>query len=378
MPAEVARLLVIDDDAAVRDSLIDYLALAGYAVEIPFRSGAETLTAVIGGQVQFASFNMSEAAPGLSAGTMRAIMVTVPDKYPGVAGVQTAKEAGMPVLENLVGWNAVVGPPGLPDEVVAKWNATLAALKDDAEWKVIEPRITKVSEARRDMSTGFGFGRGGFGGRRGTDSSGGGGGDDRRRRGFGGEPSVEADALQKALEAKASNEELKAKFAKYRESLKQKQATLNAAQDELRKVLSLRQEATAVMMGVRMTVVLIDNRAFGCIHRLQKALGGEPFNNRLEDSWHTALPEIDFVAHARSMGAYAVKAADIAAFEAAIADARSRGGVNGIVIDTEATTGTPEGGTWWDVAVPEVSGLPGVTAARAAYEQKLKTIRDKS
>ena len=136
--------------------------------------------------------------------------------------------------------------------------------------------------------------------------------------------------------------------------------------------------ATAVMMGVRMTVVLIDNRAFGCIHRLQKAVGGEPFNNRLEDSWHTVLPEIDFVAHARSMGAYAVKAVDIAGFEAAIADGRSRGGVNVVVIDTEATTGTPEGGTWWDVAVPEVSGLPGVTAARAAYEQKLKTIRDKS
>ncbi|WP_158639316.1 tripartite tricarboxylate transporter substrate binding protein [Elioraea rosea] len=114
------------------------------AVEIPFRSGAETLTAVIGGQVQFASFNMSEAAPGLSAGTMRAIMVTVPDKYPGVAGVQTAKEAGMPVLENLVGWNAVVGPPGLPDEVVAKWSATLAALKDDAEWNAGHERIGNI------------------------------------------------------------------------------------------------------------------------------------------------------------------------------------------------------------------------------------------
>ncbi|WP_031237467.1 3D-(3,5/4)-trihydroxycyclohexane-1,2-dione acylhydrolase (decyclizing) [Asticcacaulis sp. AC460] len=134
--------------------------------------------------------------------------------------------------------------------------------------------------------------------------------------------------------------------------------------------------ATAVMMGVRMTVVLIDNRGFGCIHRLQKATGGAPFNNRLEDSWHTQLPPIDFVAHAASMGAHAVKADDIAGFEAAIAEARVRGGVNVVVIDTEATTGTSEGGAWWDVAVPQVSDSPTVSAARAAYDQKLKTIRD--
>ena len=126
-------------------------------------------------------------------------------------------------------------------------------VKNDDEWKVIEPRITKVSDARRDAMSGAmsAFGRGGFGGRRGAgDTNGGGGGDERRRRGFGGEPSAEADALQKALEAKAPNEEIKAKLAKYRESLKQKQATLTAAQEELRKVLSVRQEATAVMLGL--------------------------------------------------------------------------------------------------------------------------------
>jgi len=128
-------------------------------------------------------------------------------------------------------------------------------VKNDDEWKVIEPRITKVSDARREMMTGGmgGFGRGGgggFGGRRG-----GGGGDNNsndggRRRTFGGEPNPDAEALQKALEGKAPNDEIKAKLAKYRETQKQKQATLAAAQEELRKVLSVRQEATAVMMGL--------------------------------------------------------------------------------------------------------------------------------
>jgi hypothetical protein len=124
-------------------------------------------------------------------------------------------------------------------------------VKNDDEWKVIEPRISKVSDARRDMMSGS-FGRGGFGGRRGGggDNNSTNSGDDRRRRGFGGEPNPDGEALQRALDAKAPNDEIKAKLAKYRESLKQKQAALTAAQDELRKVLSVRQEATAVMMGL--------------------------------------------------------------------------------------------------------------------------------
>ena len=121
-------------------------------------------------------------------------------------------------------------------------------VKDDAEWKLIEGRVTKVMDARRDMG---GFGRGfggpgGPGGRRG----GGDGGDQGGGRRFGGEPSPEADSLQKAIEAKASNDEIKAKLAKYRESQKVKQANLEKAQAELRQVLSVKQEANAVLMGL--------------------------------------------------------------------------------------------------------------------------------
>lgn len=129
-------------------------------------------------------------------------------------------------------------------------------VKSDDEWKVLEPRITKVMEARREVG-GMGFGRGpggpgGFG-RRGEGDQGGErrreGGDDRRRM-LGGEPNPDAEALQKAIESKASADEIKAKLAKYRESRKAKEANLTKAQDDLRKVLSVRQEASAVLMGL--------------------------------------------------------------------------------------------------------------------------------
>ena len=136
--------------------------------------------------------------------------------------------------------------------------------------------------------------------------------------------------------------------------------------------------ATAVMMGVTLTLVVVDNRGFGCIHRLQDATGNAPFNNRLEDAHHVALPSVDFVGHARSLGAQAEKADDIAGFEAAIGRARARRGVNVVVIETDALPGTSAGGAWWDVAVPAVSASPQVRAARQAYDQKLSDIRDQS
>jgi len=119
-------------------------------------------------------------------------------------------------------------------------------VKSDDEWKLISERIGKVMDARREVGFGGFFGRGQ---RRGGDSNGGGGGDQNRRR-FGPEPSPEAEALEKAIDAKASNEEIKAKLAKYRESRKDKEAKLAKAQDDLRKVLSVRQEAAAVLAGL--------------------------------------------------------------------------------------------------------------------------------
>jgi 3D-(3,5/4)-trihydroxycyclohexane-1,2-dione acylhydrolase (decyclizing) len=126
--------------------------------------------------------------------------------------------------------------------------------------------------------------------------------------------------------------------------------------------------ATAVMMGIPFTVVLTDNRGFGCINRLQKATGGAAFNNLLADSYHVNPADIDFAAHARSMGANVVKAATIAEVEAAMTASKSATIPTVIVIDTDPLPGTGAGGTWWEVAVPEVSDRKEVNEARKAYE----------
>jgi len=125
--------------------------------------------------------------------------------------------------------------------------------------------------------------------------------------------------------------------------------------------------ATAVMRRIPFTIVLTDNRGYGCINRLQAGTGGAAFNNMYTDCNVEAQPEIDFVAHARAMGAHAAKVAGIAALEAAVIAARGRDIPSVIVIDTEAETGAGIGGAWWDVAVPAAGDAPRLQAARDAY-----------
>jgi len=129
--------------------------------------------------------------------------------------------------------------------------------------------------------------------------------------------------------------------------------------------------ATAVMLGRKITVVLLDNRGFGCINRLQQGTGGRPFNNLLADARHDVTPDIDFAAHARAMGASAEKVTGIAELDAALGRAAASPNSSVIVIDTDPAITTEAGGHWWDVAVPEVSARAEVRAARRDYEAKL-------
>lgn len=124
----------------------------------------------------------------------------------------------------------------------------------DAEWQVIGPLYTKVTELQREARMGGGIGRGFFGGF----GRGPGGDDDndRGRRGRGDPPGFERDvnpeveALQDVLEsANASSSEIKEKLDAYRDARKKKEAALQDARDKLRKVLTVRQEAMLVLMG---------------------------------------------------------------------------------------------------------------------------------
>jgi 3D-(3,5/4)-trihydroxycyclohexane-1,2-dione acylhydrolase (decyclizing) len=133
--------------------------------------------------------------------------------------------------------------------------------------------------------------------------------------------------------------------------------------------------ATSVMLGKKLIIVVLDNRGYGCIQRLQIASGSPRFNNMLDD----CIPEggapsqIDFAMHARSMGADAVHVASVSELKAAMVSARAASKTQVLVIDTTHTRTTEDGGCWWEVAIPEVSSRVEVNEAHARYSAAKKS-----
>lgn len=117
---------------------------------------------------------------------------------------------------------------------------------NDDEWNVIQPRVQKVLDARRDAMAGGGFGA--MFRRRGGNNNDQGG--RPRRGGMFGNPSPELEALQKAIDDNAPTDQIKSALEKYRAYEKQKEADLEQAQADLQKVLTVKQEAVAVTLGL--------------------------------------------------------------------------------------------------------------------------------
>jgi hypothetical protein len=190
-------------------------------------------------------------------------MVNLNSRYVMINTVKKALIAGGCAAMLALGTNTVVAqgrgdPAQFRQRMMDDLKESLE-VKDDAEWTALEPKISKVFDARRDVmaATMRGFGRGG-----GRNRQRGGGGDDqgtnnsdqqRRPRGggmFGAEPSAAVTALQKAVDDKAPTAEIKAKLKVVQDEAKAKETALVAAQEDLRAILTPRQEAIATLHGL--------------------------------------------------------------------------------------------------------------------------------
>jgi 3D-(3,5/4)-trihydroxycyclohexane-1,2-dione acylhydrolase (decyclizing) len=132
---------------------------------------------------------------------------------------------------------------------------------------------------------------------------------------------------------------------------------------------------TSVQEDLKMTVVLVDNGGYQCIHGLQRACGGRSFGNefrrrngsrRLEGD---VLP-IDFVQNARSLGLAAYRADTEAKLVAALKSARAE--PRSTLIHVRVEPASVPGFAWWDVPMAEVSELESVRKERARYDEAME------
>jgi tripartite-type tricarboxylate transporter receptor subunit TctC len=127
------------------------LTLAGltkdHAVGIHYKGGGEVTTAVLGGQVQFACNNAPTVIPQVKAGTVRALFAT-PTRLAELPDVPSGAESGFPDMNKIVGWTALMGPPGMPKEAVDKWVDVFARLAKDPDWQQGNARLGGIAAIR--------------------------------------------------------------------------------------------------------------------------------------------------------------------------------------------------------------------------------------
>jgi hypothetical protein len=137
-------------------------------------------------------------------------------------------------------------PAAMKQRIVDGFKDSMAITNDD-EWKVIGAAIGKVVDAQFEARAGA---MRAFGGRRQRNNDNGGDNAGQQRPNPFGQAAPEADDLKKAIDEKASADVIKAKLASLREANAAKEAKLTAAQEDLKKLLTSRQEAVAVLYGI--------------------------------------------------------------------------------------------------------------------------------
>jgi tripartite-type tricarboxylate transporter receptor subunit TctC len=133
-----------------------FMTLAGltkdHAVGIHYKGGGEVTSAVLGGQVNFACNNAPTVIPQVKAGALRALFVT-PARLAEMPDAPTGTEAGFPDMNKIVGWTALMGPPGMPKEVVERWTEVFAKLAADPDWQQGNARIGGIAAIRSPAET---------------------------------------------------------------------------------------------------------------------------------------------------------------------------------------------------------------------------------
>ncbi len=135
---------------------------------------------------------------------------------------------------------------------------------------------------------------------------------------------------------------------------------------------------TAVAEGLDFTLILVDNKGYGSIRRLQMETGSPSFNNELRHrnakSGRTDGPpvQVDFAKHAEAMGAKAWQVKSYAELAAALVKAKKAKGVKVIVVPVSLNESARGFESWWDAPMSAISSRPNVNKARKNYESKVK------
>jgi tripartite-type tricarboxylate transporter receptor subunit TctC len=107
---------------------------------VPYKSGGDAVTALLGGQVDLTFESITILLPLIQDGRLRALAVTSRNRTPLTSGLPTMAEAGVPDYE-VTTFNGIVAPAGTPEPVIALLNA---AINDGLHTPEMQASIRKL------------------------------------------------------------------------------------------------------------------------------------------------------------------------------------------------------------------------------------------
>lgn len=118
------------------------LKSGGNFVHVPYRGGAQAATDAISGQIEMVSMGLASTRVA-DSGQLKILAQAGPSRHPMLPEVPTTAEAGMPEVR-MDTWFGLVGPPGMPKEIVVRINRELAAI---AKEPAFQDKLAKLGLA---------------------------------------------------------------------------------------------------------------------------------------------------------------------------------------------------------------------------------------
>lgn len=123
------------------------------ATMIPYKSAGQATTALLSGEVDFLCNNLTTIAGQIKGNAMRPLVTSTATRLKDFPNIPTAKEEGMGSLEKVMGWSGLYGPPGLPPEVVEKWQTILKEVAKNPAWLSGNDTVGAIPAIRSQAET---------------------------------------------------------------------------------------------------------------------------------------------------------------------------------------------------------------------------------